>query len=274
MAKVVSGLANYNETVSKFAVHRYLLDACMKSFADEGIIKVSEIEQMILTGFDTDKKEYKESKVIELIINRLQSQQLSDKEKLRLSMLAFAAMELSASDRKAITDQLAGGMAQHLLKLSAFGLSLEAAGKTKKRLSRLYISSLQSRMGPITKIFNYSIPKLSDLIFAANTNTLDAEGFAFGKYVPMSSEDTQPKVQSLRKKQNAVNKSRKKIIIFIIGGILHSEIRVIKEFPDIHLVMGGSKVQSPLEFVEEIMEMSRDAVIPDVDPRDVEIDFR
>lgn len=273
MAKVVSGLSNYNETVSKFAVHRFLLESCMKSFADEGITEISRLEQMILTGFDSEKKEYKEGDMVRNISNMIQNLK-SGNDKLRLAMLAVVAMDLSPSDRKSITDQLSSDLALHLPKLSNFGLSLQAVGKTKKRLEKLYINSLQSRTPQITKIFSYAIPKLSDYIFAAKTSTLEAEGFVFGKSVPLNAEELQPNVQSLRKKKGPVVRNKGKVIIFIIGGVSYAEIRLCKDFPDVQLVMGGTKVVSPLEFLEEIKKMDRDSGVPDIDPRDIEIDFR
>ena len=273
MAKVVSGLSNYNDTVSKFAVHRFLLESCMKSFAEEGITESSEMEQMILTGFDNERNEYKESDMVARIVRKIQALN-SGKDKLRLAMLAVVAMELSASDRKAITEQLSSDLALHITKLSGFGISLQAAGKTKKRLSKLYINSLKSRIPSIKKIFSYAIPKLADYIFAAKTNTLESEGFAFGRNAPPATEDLQPKVQSVRKKKNAVSQNRIKVIVFILGGIGYSEIRLCKDFPEIQIVMGGTKVVSPLEFVDEIIGMGNGNDVPDIDPRDIEIDFR
>ena len=38
--------------------------------------------------------------------------------------------------------------------------------------------------------------------------------------------------------------------------------------------MGGTKVVSPLEFVDEIIGMGNGNDVPDIDPRDIEIDFR
>lgn len=273
MAKVASGLSNYNDNVSRFAVHRFLIENCLRIFSDDGITNISEIEQMAMTGFDTEKKEYKESDMVQKILSCLKVMK-NTKEKLRLVMLAIVAMELGPNDRKTLTDMLPSDMALHLTKLSSFGLSLQSVGKTKKRLNKLYINSLQSRIPDITKIYNYYVPKISDFMFAAQSGTLDAEGFVFGNAVPPSVEEMQPQVKSLRKKQGAVSKARRKIIVFIIGGVSHAELRVIKDFPDMHIVMGGTKIFSPLEFVQEIMLMNTAEEVPDVDPCDVELDFR
>ena len=273
MAKVVSGLSYYNETVNKFAVHRYLLDACMKTFADEDLTTLSSIEQMILTGFNSEKKEYKESEIVASIVKKIRTL-TNEKEKLRLALIGIIGMELSASDRKMITDSLPSELALNITKLAAFGISLEASGKTKKRLERVYINSLLSRTLNITKIFNYAIPRLNDIVCAANAGTLDTQGFEFDSKVPFSSEEIQPQVKSLRKKQNNPNKLKKKVIVFILGGVSYNELRVLKEFPDAQVVIGGTSIMSPLEFVNEIIKMSKENEIPDIDPRDIEIDFR
>lgn len=273
MAKVVSGLSNYNDTVNKYAVHRYLLDSCMKTFADDSITELSEIEQMILTGFDTEKKEYKESDLIEKIAKKIRLL-TSEKEKLRITLMVLAGIELSPSDRKTLTDLLTPTSAANLIKLQNFGISLQGVGKSKKRINKVYMNTLQARMQSITKVFNYAIPKLHDYIYAAGVNTLNDEGFVFGRTAPPAVEDMQPQVKSLRKKQGVVAKSKRKVIIFIIGGVSYAELRLLKDFPDMHVVIGGTKIVSPLEFVEEITNMAKNSVNEDIDPRDIELDFR
>ena len=273
MAKVVSGLSNYNETVSKFAVHRYLLNSCMKTFADDGITDLAEIDQMMMTGFNNEKKEYKESDLIQKVVGKMQTVN-SDKEKLRIALAVIAGMELSPSDRKAITDLIAPTFAANLTKLQFFGISLQGASKSKKRINKVYMNSLQSRIPDITKIYNYAIPKLHDYIEAAKLGSLDGEGFIFGRSAPPAPEDIAPQVKSLRRKQGAVSKSRRKVIVFVLGGVSYAELRILKDFPDLHVVIGGTKVFSPLEFVSEIIQMSKEATNEDIDPRDIELDFR
>ena len=273
MAKVVSGLSNYNETVSKFAVHRYLLNSCMKTFADDGITDLAEIDQMMMTGFNNEKKEYKESEVIQRVAGKMKVLN-SEKEKLRVAFAVIAGMELSPSDRKAITDLIAPSIAANLTKLQFFGISLQGASKSKKRINKVYMNTLQSRIPEITKIYNYAIPKLHDYIEAAKLGNLDGEGFIFGRSAPPAAEDIVPQVKSLRRKQGAVSKSRRKVIVFILGGVSYAELRIIKDFPDLHVVIGGTKIFSPLEFVSEIIQMSRENVNEDIDPRDIELDFR
>jgi hypothetical protein len=273
MAKVVSGLSNYNETVNKFAVHRFLLNSCLKTFADDGITELAEVGQMLLTGFNNEKKEYKESDLIEKVVAKMQSLS-SDKEKLRIALAVLASVELSPNDRKSITDLIAPTVAASLTKLQHFGISIQPASRSKKRMNKVYLNTLQARTPQITKIYNYAIPKLKDFIQAAGLGNLDAEGFVFGRSAPPAVEDLAPQVKSLRKKQGAAPKGKRKVIVFILGGVSYAELRILKDFPDMRVVIGGTKAFSPLEFVTEIMQMSRETVNEDIDPRDIELDFR
>ena len=274
IAKVASGLSEYNQKVSKFAVHRYLIDACLKIFSEEKINEISEIEQMILTGFDTEKKIYKEADLLRKIREKLDNIR-NPKEKLRLVMLLLTGVNLNQDDRSIITDMIPSNLALQLTKLSNFGISLQTNEKTTKKLEKSYINELQNKIPTITKIFNYAIPRIYDIINAALNNTLESEGFLFGKSAPSALGDIEPvvQVQSLRKKQNPTHRSKRKIILFVIGGVSYAEIRAVAEFPDAHVIIGGSRIFSPLEFVEEIIEMSRDSDNLDIDPRDVELDF-
>jgi Sec1 family len=275
MSKVVSGLSGYNQSLKKFAVHKFLINACIKLFADENITELSEIEQMILTGFDSEKKEYKESDVISKILKNLPKLK-NINEKLRLCILAIVGIELSPLDRKSIIDLLSPSLSLTLTKLSVFGISLQSPSKTRKRLDKKYITSLQNRIPPITKLYNYAVPKLFDIITSAVNNTLKSDGFNFGRTGPPSFNDIEPvpKVKSLRKKQNFNVRSKRKVILFVIGGVAYSELRLVKDFPDVQVAIGGTRVFSPLEFVQEIVDMSKQSCVPDLDPRDIELDFR
>ena len=274
IAKIASGLSEYNQTVTKFAVHRYLIDACMKLFAEEKITELSEIEQMILTGFDTEKKEYKESEIIEKILKKIDSL-TNPKEKVRLAMITIVGIQLSNVDRKRLTDLLPAELALALGKLSAFGISIQDSGKTKKKLEKAEISALLAKIPQIKKIFNYAVPKIVDIIKFAIHGNLVMNGFTFGRSAPVDIDEIDPPaVQSIRKKKVNLNRTKRKIIIFVLGGVSYSEIRVVKEFPEYQIVVGGSRVFSPLEFVEEILEMSKQNEVPDLDPRDIELDFR
>ena len=274
IAKIASGLSEYNQTVTKFAVHRYLIDACMKLFAEEKITELSEIEQMILTGFDTEKKEYKESEIIEKILKKIDSL-TNPKEKVRLAMITIVGIQLSNVDRKRLTDLLPAELALALGKLSAFGISIQDSGKTKKKLEKAEISALLAKIPQIKKIFNYAVPKIVDIIKFAIHGNLVTNGFTFGRSAPVDIDEIDPPaVQSIRKKKVNLNRTKRKIIIFVLGGVSYSEIRVVKEFPEYQIVVGGSRVFSPLEFVEEILEMSKQNEVPDLDPRDIELDFR
>ena len=274
IAKIASGLSEYNQTVTKFAVHRYLIDACMKLFAEEKITELSEIEQMILTGFDTEKKEYKESEIIEKILKKIDSL-TNPKEKVRLAMITIVGIQLSNVDRKRLTDLLPAELALALGKLSAFGISIQDSGKTKKKLEKAEISALLAKIPQIKKIFNYAVPKIVDIIKFAIHGNLVTNGFTFGRSAPLDIDEIDPPaVQSIRKKKVNLNRTKRKIIIFVLGGVSYSEIRVVKEFPEYQIVVGGSRVFSPLEFVEEILEMSKQNEVPDLDPRDIELDFR
>ena len=119
------------------------------------------------------------------------------------------------------------------------------------------------------------MPKIVDIIKFAIHGNLVMNGFTFGRSAPVDIDEIDPPaVQSIRKKKVNLNRTKRKIIIFVLGGVSYSEIRVVKEFPEYQIVVGGSRVFSPLEFVEEILEMSKQNEVPDLDPRDIELDFR
>jgi hypothetical protein len=271
MAKVVSGLAEYNEKVSQFACHRFCIESSLKSFTSEGLTEVCEIEQALLTGFDVEKNTYKESDLLQKALQSIQNLQ-NKNEKLRLAMMILCSMQLSESDRQALINEVPPGLTLNLPKLSNLGINLQTSEKSKKRQTKQYISDLKKRIPGITKIFNYAVLKLADIITAATCNKLESIGFRYSRQAPPDQGDSDPPVKSLRKKGNPV-KAKRRVIIFILGGVCHSELRLSHDFKETQVIIGGSSVFSPLEFVQEIIEMNRDAVPDDIEPEEILLDF-
>lgn len=274
MAKVVSCLSEYNETVSQFAVHRYLIETCLKSFSDEGITELSELEQMVLTGFDTEKETYKEEVLLGKVLD-LMKRVKNDKEKLRLALLILNCIQLSEADRQNLIDMVPPALTMTLTKLSALGVDLQAVNKSRKRISKDEISELKKKLPPITKIFNYAELKISEIVRAAVENRLEKSGFKYCRQAPPDIGDLDPVVQvkSLRKKQNPTSKSKRRVILFVVGGVSYSEIRVSADFPENQVIIGGTRVFSPLEFVQELIEMNAKSSVLDLEPAEILLDF-
>lgn len=273
MAKVVSGLSDYNEKVSEFACHRFCIEACLKSFAEEGITEVSEIEQMLITGFDVEKNTYKEQDLVRKVLG-VMGKMRNNNEKLRLALLVLACIQLSEEDRQLLINEVPPGLTLNLPKLSNFNINLQPVEKSSKRLSKQYINDLKKRLPPITKIFNYGVLKLSEVITAAISNNLEAIGFRYSRQAPpdVGDSDPMPKIKSLRKKVNQ-SKAKRRVIVFVVGGVGYSELRLSKDFVDTQVIIGGSSVVSPLEFVQEIIEMNRNSVPEDVETEEILLDF-
>lgn len=274
MAKVVSGLSEYNETVNQFAVHRYLIETCLKSFSDEGITEISELEQMMLTGFDTEKETYKEEVLLGKV-HEIMKRMKNEKEILRLALLVLTCIQLSETDRQDLIDLVPAGLTMTLTKLSALGVNLQASSKARKKKTKDEISDLKKKLPTITKIFNYAELKISEIVSAAVENKLEKIGFKYSRQAPPDIGELDPaaQVKSLRKKQNSSNKAKRRIILFVVGGVAYSEIRVSSDFPDNQVIVGGTRVFSPLEFVQELIEMNQNSTVLDLEPADILLDF-
>ncbi|CAG9335676.1 unnamed protein product [Blepharisma stoltei] len=281
-AKVVSNLSEYNDMVSRFALHSFLIDKCLQQFINAGIKEITEIEQILMTGIDTQKNEVKEDKIIERIV-RLISTLSNPKEKLRLSILATIAMDLKERDRKAITEHLSANQIMILTKLQHLGIDLQnqLTNKTMKRIDKESVKLLKSKITEIQKIFCYAVPKLSEILDLGLNGQLDPNIFEFGrKGGPSFIEQREAAVGSLRRKsalpRNSVHSKR--VIIFILGGVSLAELRFVKSHPEAHIIIGGSRVMTPDEFIDDISNIDKKSKPEeeklDHDEIHIDLDFR
>eukprot|EP00358_Blepharisma_japonicum_P000521 CAMPEP_0202948872 /NCGR_PEP_ID=MMETSP1395-20130829/14716_1 /ASSEMBLY_ACC=CAM_ASM_000871 /TAXON_ID=5961 /ORGANISM="Blepharisma japonicum, Strain Stock R1072" /LENGTH=486 /DNA_ID=CAMNT_0049651369 /DNA_START=265 /DNA_END=1725 /DNA_ORIENTATION=- len=277
VARVVGGLSDYNEYMARFAVHRYLIDLLLKRFVDDGLNDVSEIEQILLTGVDSNRNWIKPGKIVPRIAQKMR--QITDEEdRLRLALLTVICLELKEKHRKMVTDLL---QTKHIFLISKLGyLGIQPQTSNRKTLYRdeENLRELVKKMKPIEKVYNYYQPKLKNIIRAALDNQLDPSNFIFGKAAPPNLQGFEGPVSvgtSLRKKPAQLKsaRGRKRVIIFILGGLSYAEISLIKEFQnDAQVILGGNKIMAPLDFMEEISLIERKSVSDNgVDPRDVNL---
>lgn len=280
-AKVVSSLGEYQETVSRFGLHSSLVDKLLSTFVDSGIKDITEIEQILLTGIDTQKNEVKEDKIIDKIV-RLLPNLPNNWDKTRLAMLAVICLDLKERDRKLITENLKTSEMMTITKLGHLGVELQGDWgnkKSQKRLDKESVKLLKRKIDKIDKIFCYAVPKISEIIENAVNNQLDPNLFEYGrKGGPSFIENKDATGVSLRKKPVARSPLQKKrVIIFVLGGLSYAEFRFVKQHPEAHVIIGGSRVMTPKEFVEDIENvMTKYSLVEnneDLDHQEIHLDL-
>ena len=261
-SKVVSNLPEYNEKINQYSVNQSMIDMCLRAFTDEGIMDLSEIEQILMTGVDTFLKEVSTKKILKRVVNKLQELN-SPKQKLRLVLLVVTTLEIGEKDRKELTQFLEPSQLFTITKLNYLGINPQTQNKkSTKRIDKAALKEFRNRMQQIQKYYCYAIPKISDIIQSALDNNIDSAQFEFGKTRPQQGNSTGV---SLRRKAAP----SKRIIVFVLGGVSWAELRLVKDFPSV--IIGGSRVMAPSEFIEEV-----DAIAPqaeNADPRDVSLQF-
>lgn len=276
VARVVGGLSDYNEMISRYSLHRYLIDLILKRFVDEGLNDVSELEQNLMTGVDSNKSWVKPGKLIPKIVQKMREAR-DEIEKLRLALLTIVCLELKEKHRRLITDTLETKNLFLISKLGYFGIQPQTAARHTVYRNEEELREIAKKTKTIEKIYNYYEPKLASYIRMALENNLDPTKFIFGRAAPPALQGFDGPVSvgtSLRKKP-AVLKSargRKRLIVFILGGLSYSEIRLMKDFPQVQLILGGNRIVSPLDFLEELDSLERNVKSNDsIDARDVRL---
>ena len=111
-----------------------------------------------------------------------------------------------------------------------------------------HAASQQSKRKPRPSIFRFTrwTPELKDILEQAVDNKLDQTKFPFLK-------------PPIKKPQYGQIGRKSRVLVFVVGGLTHSEARVAyevtKDRPQWEVVVGGNKILSPVAFLEEVGRM-------------------
>jgi len=282
----VKNMPMYNELMSKYTLHMNLIEMCLMEFSRREIKELGEIEQCLATGIDSQGKSVSNQKVISMIAQKMAMGKLDDEEKLRLILIAVIALELVEKDRKALTSNLSTDHQTILTKLVWLGINQQkitsSKGKTSKRSDSIS-EKAKNRLKSISFDLCRHITQMENVANEVISGKLDKAQYE-SLFIPKKYDGalgqrtkiTAGQIASLRKAGNKAydndDKSRPKLIFFVIGGISYPEIRVLREFENsnagVDVIAGGTIVMHPMEYVNGIKSMISTSEYSDMKSKD------
>lgn len=255
LAKVVQSLPTYNDYISKYWLHISLSNKCMKRFQENNVTAISELEQIIMTGVDVNGDKVTCREMLSRL-KKLLPQILSPMDRARLCMMIPAYIDLSEKDRRAMTEFLDSNGMNAYQRLYYLGVNPQSQKtKSQTRFTKEYRQEMSRRVQASTTKFSYAKLKLSEFLDRIVNRTLEEE-FTFVGGHPEYHSDMQSSMQVIglrnRKAPGAEVRAKERYIVFVIGGLSYNELSLIESYPSIQLIMGGSRVMTPEDFLQEM----------------------
>lgn len=251
-----------------------LVEQCLKAFQVKDLKDVGEIEQWLATGIDNAGKTITNQKLIAMIATRLAMGKMEPKDKLRLLLTACIAMELGEKDRKVFTQGMSIEDQTTLTKMMWLGVNPQKIssnkGKTNNKVGDVS-EAAKKKMKNISFDLCRATPLIEQIATMVNSNQIDKTQYGslflpstYDGSMAQKSKITAGQIMNLKKGagksyDNVDDKKIPKFIFFVIGGITHAEIRVLKEFESsnayTNVIIGSTAIMKPQDYIEGISKM-------------------
>eukprot|EP00903_Cladosiphon_okamuranus_P017508 g16126.t1 len=282
MAKATRGLPEFQELSKKMSQHVRLSQECMDKLEKKNLLRAGALEQTMALGTDElgksrSRKDILEGWIIEGsdyqpgLLEILKSSRAPEEMKLRLVGIFNTTQPKATSEEKSRVNRTAQLATSSVPTLSGLNSLAAAAGvgsggvggssdpsggkkgnKNKFFKSLGFGSSKQEESNEFTHM-RYSTP-LKETLMKMLSGSLSFD--AFPSLLPMPEEPAKKAVgRSIRKgggQEGGGAYSGPRVIVFVIGGVCHSEMRAAYEAMHAHgreVVVGGSTFLPPAGFL-------------------------
>ncbi|CEM02736.1 unnamed protein product [Vitrella brassicaformis CCMP3155] len=270
-AAAIRQLPQYQEMLSKYWVHCTMSEQCFAELERRSLMKIGSIEQDLATGIDKDGNNVSPPKLLSTMGTLLSDPAIGVEEKLRLLMLYFTQMDgIKEDDRKKMMDAARLGEEEQtcILNLLKCGLHLprfassippKAPNKHHHRTDKERLKYFKTRARTVNFELSRFEPGLKDIVQRAAQDQLDRSQYPYihdptqaGTSVKVAATASRgvggvagrpggasqwdwgwtQEGEDPRQGDISGRSSRSRLLVFLLGGATHSEIRSVYEISD------------------------------------------
>lgn len=239
MQKMIKDMPQYTELLTRYSLHMHLIGQCLESFNALGLKVIGDLEQTVATGVDANGDSPSSSDIFTNIVKLMSTGSLSPQNRLRLAMLTVSSLHLNEANLQKLKSLLMSpNDVKALDNLIYLGVRNDPSkGATKSKLSddekKYFKNYAKSAKYDLIRF----VPRLQSVLEQMSNNQLSAAQFNTQTISTMKGGAPTKKLLSndlLAFKTGGGSKatnlsSKDKVIVFFLGGITHSEVRVVKE---------------------------------------------
>lgn len=240
MQKILKDMPEYKELATKYSLHFDLIGKCLSGFNTSHLKVVGDAEQTVATGVDGSLGNPSSADAFNTAIKLMADGTVGPMDKLRMAILIVSSMHLNAANLQRLKSLLPSqGDARAFDNLVYLGVRNDTSkGATKfkvtddeKKYFKNYAKAAKFDLQRFT-------PRLQQTLEEVYTNTLNKSEYNVQTVSSLKSGAPQTKkllsndllvfkTGTLNKHQKIENKD--KLIVFFVGGMAYSEVRVVKE---------------------------------------------
>lgn len=239
MQKMIKDMPQYTELLTRYSLHMNLIGQCLESFNTLGLKLIGDVEQTVATGVDANGDSPSSSDIFASVIKTMGTTSMSPQNRLRLAMLTVSSLNLNEANMQKLKSLLMSpNDVKALDNLIYLGVRNDPSkGATKSKLS----DEEKKYFKNYAKNAKYDLirftPRLQTVLEQLANNQLSVAQFNIQTVSTMKGGVPTKKLLSndlLAFKTGGGSKStslasKDKVIVFFLGGISHSEVRVVKE---------------------------------------------
>ena len=235
MQAVMRDMPQYTELLSRFALHMHLIDKTFGIFNSSNLKQIGDTELTLATGVDKNGNFPSSSELFALAVKELTTPNMTAEDRMRLAMITMISMNLSDKDYQKLKSLLAdmsdGRVLENLVYLKVRN---DPQSSTKCRISeeekKAYKSWAKNAQYDLTRY----VPRLQFFLEQLMANKLNPSLYAYENHPGAPSKKPVLSNDLVAFRTNNIAKgaplsSKDKLIVFFLGGITYSEIRVAKE---------------------------------------------
>jgi syntaxin-binding protein 1 len=269
MTAAMKELPQFQDTFAKYSLHIRLAGECMDKYRGQDLEKIATAEQDLATRQTAEGAKVKKDRILGCIEDILSDDSVTSDNKTRLLMIYLAAENLQPSDKtiSRLLDKAKLGPEQRLMveNLALLRSTIEDTGeiqlqeweqKKKKKIAE-EVPYAVSRYVPVVKRLVESL--IDDQLPTAEFPYFGDEPVGEAKEAKKkaTSLKTQTRVRTAKGKEKDGNeKSGPRVIVFIVGGITHSEIRSVYQLEKREVIIGGTSILTPRKFSSLLLALS------------------
>ncbi|XP_026189916.1 syntaxin-binding protein 1 [Cyclospora cayetanensis] len=264
--KAIRSLPQYQEALSRYWMHVTLSENCFEKLQELKLMALGAVEQDLCCAVDKDGKEISGSKLQAAVGSLASDNTIRQDEKLRLLLLEFTQLlGLDAADRtKAVEAAQLSLVNQRViqkfmdLELHTGSLSGEYPTKGKPvhrfETERDKVKFFKQR----AKRARYDLSRRMETNHEATRHKRGTS--VIGRSTEWNWSSTLEVSQKSQSPTQVLDKSKPRLVVFVLGGILHSEMRCAYEVSNelnCEIFIGSTNILTPSQLLKQLKEQSK-----------------
>ncbi|GMT05231.1 hypothetical protein PENTCL1PPCAC_27405, partial [Pristionchus entomophagus] len=268
LSLMIKKMPQFQKELNKFSTHFHLAEECMKQY-QQGVDKLCKVEQDLAMQVDAEGERVKDA--MKLMVPLLIDPAVRQEDRLRLILL-YILSKNEGGQQCGITEENLNKLLQHanipmaeketITNAAFLGLNITTDSGRKK----VWVPTRKERANEQVYQSSRWVPVIKDIVEDACDDKLDPKHFPFLSGKPSSQTYRAPTSARYgqwhnERGQQKANRSVPRLIIFIVGGVTYSEMRVAyeisKDKKPWEVVIGSDQIITPDQFLSNLRELNK-----------------